>query len=559
MSLGTEGQPAHRESSIKAGLIEKPAQRRAKAVRMAPALLALFVLGACTKVGPDFVAPEAPVQDAWVGETEEEVLTESTDLSTWWQVFDDPILTQLVSSAFQQNLTLQAAGLRVIEARAELGIAIGEQFPQTQDGVGSYAYNRVSKNAANQKPNDRVYEDLVVGLDASWELDFWGKFARAIESSDAFLGARIADYEDFLVILTADVALAYVIVREAEERIRLARENTDIQAQSLQLAQDRFIRGAVTELDVQRARALLTETQSSIPFFQIQRRQGQNALAVLLGVPPTQIVSLLRDEGAIPTAPEEVAIGIPAELLRRRPDIRRAELEAAAQSAQIGVARAQLFPAFTLGGFVGFEVSNANRNSNNATLSEIFTRNSFTGFVGPSFSWPILNYGRLTNNVRVQDARLQGLIADYQNTVLEAYREVEDGLVGFARSREQTGFLTTSVRATRRAVELALLQYRAGAIDYTPVLDTQEDLVERQDALAVAQSSIAQNLILAYRGLGGGWEIRQPNEFVPPETIDTMRDRTDWGRILPASDIEDAPDSGPAAADTDTYFRRPDF
>jgi len=507
----------------------EPARHWVAARLTAISLLALFALGACTKVGPDFESPEAPLQESWLAESDTDVKAEPADLNTWWQVFDDPVLTQLVDAAFRQNLTLQAAGLRVLEARAQLGIVIGQQYPQSQDAVGSYSYNRISKNAPNQIPNDRNYDSLVVGLDATWEIDFWGKFSRAIESSDALLGATVANYEDFLVILTADVALFYVLVREAEERVRLAQDNVEIQARSLQLAQSRFAAGAVTELDVQQARALLADTQSSIPFLEIQRRQAQNALAVLLGVPPAQIIGFLSDRGEIPSPPPEVAVGIPTELLRRRPDIRRAELQAAAQSAQIGVARAQLFPAFTLGGFIGFQsTGSSDSRSNNSTIGDVFQAESFTGFVGPSISWPFLNYGRLTNNVRVQDARFQVLITDYQNTVLEAYREVEDGLVGFVRSREQTALLTTSVRASLRAVDIALLQYTAGAVDYQRVLDTQEDLVERQDDLAVSQSSIAQNLILSYRGLGGGWQIRDPNEFVPQETIQAMRDRTDW-------------------------------
>ncbi len=523
-------------------------------------LLLLFVLQGCTKLGPDFETPEAPLQENWLEATEERIPGEPDEISTWWQVFEDPTLTELIELAYKQNLTLQAAGLRVLEARARLGIAVGDQYPQVQDAVGSYSYNWASKNAANEANADRSFEDLTVGIDSSWEVDFWGKFARAIEASNASLGATIADHDDILVILSAEVARVYIVVQEAKERIRLARENAQLQQRTLEIAQLRYTGGAVSELDVEQARALLAETQSTIPVFEIQRRQAQHTLAVLLGMPPSRLVAILGDEGEIPTAPAEVAVGIPAELLRRRPDIRRAELIAAAQSAQIGVAEAQLYPAFSLGGFVGFETSaSVDSRSNNANHSDLFNGESFTGFIGPSFSWPFLNYGRLTNNVRVQDARFQALIADYQNTVLEAYREVEDGLVGFLRSREQAKFLSTSVTASRKAVDLALIQYRNGIVDYTRVLDTQSDLVARQDGLAVSQSSIAQNLVLTYRGLGGGWQIRGPNEFVAPETIEVMQTRTDWGDILPASDLRDAPDSGAAAAETDSFFRKPDF
>ncbi|MDJ0610613.1 MAG: efflux transporter outer membrane subunit [Kiloniellales bacterium] len=540
-------------------VIGEPARHRGPAWPKAVALLLLFSLGACMKVGPDFEAPEAPVQDNWLEEGDNGVKADPAELTTWWDVFEDPVLTRLVETAYRQNRTLQSAGLRVLEARAQLGIAIGSFYPQVQNAVGSYSYNYTSRNGANLGDFDNSFQDLTVGIDATWEFDFWGKFARSIESSDASLGATVANYDDFLVILTAEVARFYVVVREAEERIRLARENTVIQRRTLQIASARFRAGAVSELDVQQARSLLAETESDIPFYQILRRRAQNALAVLLGMPPSELVAIMGSEGRIPTAPEEVAVGVPNELLRRRPDIRRAELRTAAQNAQIGVARAQLFPSFSLGGFVGLQTSGSvDSRSNNANLSDFFDYDSFTGFIGPTISWPFLNYGRLTNNVRVQDARLQALIADYENAVLEAYREVEDGLVGFLRSRDQAEFLTTSVEASKRAVEIALRQYRNGLVDYTRVLETQTALVERQDNLAVAQSAIAQNLVLSYRGLGGGWQIRGPNEFVPDETIEVMRERTDWGSVLPAEDIADAPTRGEEAG-ANTYFRRVDF
>jgi len=558
--LETESWSAHWEAGGRGCRFGKPARHSFAAGLKAISLSVLLSLGACVKVGPDFEVPEAPVQGSWLEEGDKGVKTEPADFSTWWQVFEDPVLTQLIDAAYRQNLTLQSAGLRVLEARAQLGISVGSQYPQVQDAVGSYRYTQVSENAPNHNDLERQFQTATVGIDTTWEIDFWGKFARAIESSDAKLGATVANYDDFLVILTAEVARFYVVVREAEERVRLAQENAAVQRRTLQIAVDRFRAGAVTDLDVQQARALLAETQSEIPRLRILRRQAQNALAVLLGVPPAQLVAIMGQAGRIPTAPKQVAVGIPAELLRRRPDIRRAELQAAAQSAQIGVARAQLFPAISLGGFIGLQTSgNVDSRSNNAKLSDLFKAESFTGFIGPTISWPFLNYGRISNNVRVQDARLQALIAEYQNTVLEAYREVEDGLVGFLRSREQAEFLAISVKASRRAVQLALDQYRNGTADYTRVLETQTALVSREDNLAVAQSAIAQNLVLSYRGLGGGWQIRGPNEFVPEETIEVMRARTDWGGILPANDLKDAPASGKAAAETDTYLRMPDF
>jgi NodT family efflux transporter outer membrane factor (OMF) lipoprotein len=529
--------------------------------RAAISFLALaVVVSGCTKLGPDFETLPAPPAETWLETDEPRIKEEETDISAWWQVFDDPILNELVARASQQNLTLQVAGVRILEARARLGIAIGDQYPQVQEANGSYTYGRVSENAANSAGSNRSFGSASVGLDASWEIDIWGRFQRGIESADAALGAQVADYDDLLVSLTGEVARTYVFIREFEERIKLVRGNIQIQERTLQITDAQFRGGQVTELDVQQARAQLRSTEALLPTFEASRRQATNALSVLLGLPPQDLRGILGTTGLIPSAPAEVAVGIPAELLRRRPDIRRAELEAASQSARIGIAEAELYPRFTLAGFIGFETSHdGGRQSNNAALSDIFDGDSFTGFIGPAVSLPIFNYGRLTNNVRVEDARFQQLVISYQDTVLRAYQEVEDAIAGFLNTQEQAAFLTDGVDASRRSVDLALLQYREGLVDFTRVLDAQEFLVSQEDDLASSRSAIAQNLIGIYRGLGGGWQLRGENEFVPEEIEAEMRARTDWDGILPANDLGEAPETGEDAAARDNLFRRPDW
>ena len=253
-------------------------------------------------------------------------------------------------------------------------------------------------------------------------------------------------------------------------------------------------------------------------------------------------------------------MGIPAELLRRRPDIRSAELDAAAQSARIGIAKADLYPRFTLAGFVGFNTSDAGgAASNNASLTDLFESDSLTGFIGPSVRWPIFNYGRLTNNVRIQDARFQELVINYQNTVLRAYQEVEDSLIAFLRAQDQTRFLNESVTASQRSVELSLLQYREGITDYVRVLDAQRFLVSQQDRAAESRSTIARSLIGTYKALGGGWETRDPNAAVPEEVQEEMQARTDWGDVLPVNGLQTAPSSGEEAGAADTLFRPIDW
>ncbi len=490
----------------------------------------------CIKVGPDFSTAPAPVSDQWLDAEEKQIRSEPGDHAEWWKTFNDPILDQLVQMAYQQTLSLQVAGLRVLEARAELGFVTGHLFPQVQQARGDISTVGASKNEANTLGIDPSWKTGGLGFDTAWEMDFWGKFRRGVESADASLIASIADYDDVLVALTAEVARAYTLIRTFEERILIAEQNIKIQQRSLEITEARFEAGLVTELDTQQARALLNSTKALIPGFKAGLRQAQNALSVLLGTPPGDLHQIIVANGSIPAAPVEVAVGIPAELLRRRPDIRRAEMQAAAQSALIGVSRADLFPHFSLVGSIGLRSSNNSPTraggAGGSSFGDLFDSDSFEYFVGPSFRWDILNYGRIKNQVRVQDARFQQLQVNYQETVLRAAREVEDGMVGFLRSQEEAGFLTKSVNAYKRSVDLAQIQYREGLIDYLRVLDNQRALTAEQDRLIATQGDVALSLIGMYKALGGGWQIRSGQNLVPEEMQQEMAERTDWGDLL---------------------------
>ncbi len=292
---------------------------------------------------------------------------------------------------------------------------------------------------------------------------------------------------------------------------------------------------------------LLSDTQALIPVLRTGLRQTQHALSILLGIPPSDLQERLVGSRPIPTTPAVVAVGIPAELLRRRPDIRRAELEAAAQSARIGIAKSDLYPRFSLFGSVGLRSSDAGGSfTNDADFVDLFNVDSLTYAAGPSVQWPILNYGRLKNNVRVQDARFQQLIVNYQNTVLVAAQEVEDALVGFVQAQDQVKFLTESVTTSKRAVDISLIQYRDGAVDYQRVLDSQKFLVQQQDRLTSARGDVALNLVAAYKALGGGWQIRQEREFIPIETQEEMDNRTDWGKLFTPSSLDLPPPANTA-------------
>ncbi|CAB5122304.1 Efflux transport system, outer membrane factor (OMF) lipoprotein [Olavius algarvensis associated proteobacterium Delta 3] len=495
-------------------------------------LFPVWLLCACTTVGPDFVKPKAAVEKEWSEKDDPSVRTDALDYSEWWKVFDDPILNRLIQIASTQNLSLQIAGLRILEARALLGIAIGLQYPQSQALSGGITYLKSSENAPplSNLPTDvrnrldTSTNNYQIGFDAAWELDFWGKFRRGVESADANLAASIANYDNLLVILNGEVASAYVIIRTLEQRLVYIRSNTEIQQKGLELAEVRFEAGATSELDVQQARSLLRNTEALIPALEISLRQAQNGLSVLLGRPPGDLQDILGDPSPIPTAPAQVAVGVPAELMRRRPDIQLAEFRAASQGARIGVAEADLYPHFALAGSIGWSAGDG---------STLFSVDSLTGFFTPlGFRWDIFNYGRIRNNVRIQDARFEQLVVNYRNTVLLAAREVEDGLVGFLRSRQQADLLSDAADASKRAAELALIQYDEGWVDYTRVLNTQQSLLNQQDALAVSHGDIVRFLVAVYKALGGGWQVRIGADILPAEMLEAMKKRTNWGNLM---------------------------
>jgi NodT family efflux transporter outer membrane factor (OMF) lipoprotein len=501
-------------------------------------LVCLALTVGCVKVGPDFVRPTPDIRNNWLEEDSARIRTAPTDYRRWWSAFKDPVLDTLVQTATAQNISLRVAGARVFEARARLGIAIGEQYPQIQQAVGAASYNRESERAPTSPQSsagaDFDYKIAQVGATASWELDFWGKFRRAVEAEDAnFLGS-IAAYDNAMVSLTAEVARTYVLIRTLEERLRIAQNNVVVQTESLRIAEARFQGGATSERDVQQALTQLRSTEASIPQIEANLRQTKNALCTLLGMPPRNLDTMIGGRSGIPEAPLEVAVGIPADLLRRRPDIRNAELQAASQSALIGVAKADLYPAFTLTGSFGFFSSDVGKFS----LSDIGSWSSRTGSFGPGFTWNFLNYGQITNVVRVQDARFQELIFGYQDTVLRAQQEVEDGLTAFIKSQKRLTSLEAAAAAAKRSADLALIQYREGATDYTTVLTAQASLLSQQDSLAAGQGDVPQGLIAVYRALGGGWEMREGQRFLPAGVTTDMANRTDWGELLEPAAVE---------------------
>jgi NodT family efflux transporter outer membrane factor (OMF) lipoprotein len=515
----------------------------------ASVLLALFLSGCM--VGPDFIRPPAKVSQTWLDAGDRRVKTEPSEYRSWWRLFDDPVLDRLVDHAYRENLSLRIAGLRVLEARAQLGITTGALYPQTQQAFGSLQDNRVSARAPQASSGGSLrYRESEIGLQASWEIDFWGKFRRAVESANAGLLASIADYDSALVSLTAGVANAYILIRTLDKRLDIARENVETQKENLRIAEARFRYGTASQLDVEQANTALYTTLASIPVLETQLRQAKDALCVLLGLPPTDLSDTLKGGVGIPVSPAQAVVGIPADLLRRRPDIRSVEQQAAAQCAQIGIAKADLYPAFSLNGSFGFLASDVR----SFQLGDMFQWRSRTAQTGPSFQWNILNYGRITNNVRVQDARFQELLIAYQNAVLTAQQEVEDNLVAFIRAQDQARFLAKGVSFAKASLDLAVLQYREGAADFTTVLFAQQALLNSQDTLASALGVISSSLVGVYRALGGGWEIREGKDFVGPEIKEEMNKRTDWGKLLAPAAY-----NSPSSEEVRSTLRLPDW
>lgn len=504
-------------------------------IRLAlPCTVAL--IAGCTNVGPDFARPETETEDTWLETSDKRIDTTTAEYENWWQVFSDPVLTNLIDQAYRQNLGLQAAGLRILEARAQLGYSVGLQYPQSQSVGTGVARNKLSKNApplANLPDDvrDRASQGTNVwssSFDVTWEADVWGKYRRGIQAADANLARTMLDYDALLVSLTGDVATIYAQIRTLEERLEYARQNVQYQETALDLARTRFQLGATSQLDVDQAEALLRNTEATIPALQLGLGRAKNTLSLLLGMPPTDLRTTLGGAGKIPRAPAKAAVGIPADLLRRRPDVRAAEMAAATQSAAIGVSQADLYPHFVIAGSIGIA---------GETFSDEFSSGSGQGFITPFISWDIFNYGRIKNNVRVQDARFQQLAVAYQTSVLLAAREVEDSLLGFLRKQEEAVFLTDAVAASERAAKIALTQYREGAVDYTRVLNTQTSLVQQQDRLTATRGEIVGNLVGVYKALGGGWQLRQGNNYVDEATRTQMAERTDWNDYLESTEL----------------------
>lgn len=486
-------------------------KRDGMSFRAVSALVMVMAAGAATgcKVGPDYVAPPQAAPEGWSESMDEGLRAESVELGRWWTALGDPLLDSLVERAVQTNLDLREASARVREARALRGVAESGLYP-TVDATGSYTRERFSENSGDQGGfGTRTGEGMdlfAVGFDAAWEIDVFGRVAREVEAADAQLAAAGEDWRDVLVSLLAEVAREYTDVRSFQNRLGIAESNVKAQADTLVLVNSRFEAGITSELDVAQAKANLEQTRSQIPLLSAQVRQAMHRLEVLLGQRPGSLAEeLAANEGVIPTPPETIAVGLPSELLRRRPDIRRAERDIAAETARIGVATSDLFPRIMLTGSAGLQSSQ---------IGTLPAGDSFAWAVGPSVRWNIFSAGRIQNNIEAQTARQEQALARYERTVLTAFQDVENSLVGYSREQVRLRSLSDAVASQQRAVQLAEELYTRGLTDFQNVLDAQRQLYSLQDLLAESERNVTGNVIALYKALGGGWERMPAPEAV---------------------------------------------
>jgi len=476
-------------------------------------MAAALVASGCT-VGPDYTAPAPDAPDAFASALEptstSAIVGGEPIERVWWDQINDAMLSSLIAEAGARNHDLRLATERIVEARAARGIAAAAGLP-TVDADGGYRRSRPSENVPQGRFDDvgsAGRDSYTVGLDAGWELDVFGGVARSVEAAERDTEAVEASRRDVLVILAAEVARNYIDLRGFQQRIAVTRENLRIQADTLELADSRYRAGLTSELDVAQARAQLENTRAAVPVLEEGARAAVHRLGVLTGRQPGDLAlgEALLAPAPIPSPPARIAIGLPSELLLRRPDIRRVERELAAQTARIGVATADLFPRFSLSGSFGLESSQ---------LGSLTEGDSRFWSIGPAVRWPIFQGGRIRSNIQVQESRERQALIRYEQVVLSAFEEVENALVGYSRMQARRESLAEAVTANRRAVELSDQLYRAGVTDFQRVLNSQLALAVTEEQLAASEQAVMQALIRLYKSLGGGWEATGDQPVVP--------------------------------------------
>jgi NodT family efflux transporter outer membrane factor (OMF) lipoprotein len=442
-------------------------------------------------VKPPYTPPVASVPPAWDGIGNIQAGGGDDTLAAWWSAFGDPRLTSLVQRAVAGNLDVRTALSRVREARANTRAARAPLRPSV-DASGSA---RVS-GASGEVGLGGATQQYSLGLDASWELDLFGGIQSGVDAATSTAEARSADLQDVLVSLAAEVALDYIDVRSAQQRLEIARSNVALQEQTLELTRLRQQAGLGTDLEVQQALSSVETTRAQIALLEAQVERAMHALSVLIGQPPRALSAELSASGPIPMAPLTVAVGVPADVIRRRPDVRGAERQLAAQAAQVNVARADLYPTFRLAGSIGLESLN---------IARIVLPGASVWSASPSVGTRLFNRAQLHENLAVQRERQTQAAVTYESRVLGALQDVEDSLTSLAQEDVRRGHLSAAADAAQQAADLSLQLYTAGLRDFRDVLDNQRSLLTLQDSLATSTASVSTDLVRLYKAVGGGW------------------------------------------------------
>ncbi len=456
-----------------------------------------LALSGCAPLGPDYQRPDDRAPDAWHQAVVGQMEGDDAPLHTWWQSLDDPALDALMERARQASPALAAAAASVSEAQARLRGATGERVPDL-DARGGLTRQRSSEGVSEivPPPQSRVDNFSSLGVSASWEIDFWGRVRRSVESASASYEAEVESYRDALVLLYANVAGAYVQARTLQRRLDLANANIELQRETLRLVTARNKAQLAPDLDIRQAELNLATTEAAVPALRAALSQTINTLAVLAGQTPDTMHAEMAKTAPIPAAPAGVRAGIPAETLRQRPDVRRAERLLAAQTARVGIAEAGRYPNFGLSGAFDYSAAGGSLvESGNEAWS-----------IGPFFSWNLFDGGRVRSAIEIEDARTEQALAGYEQTVLLALQDVEDSLVRFAEERQRLAALTRAVDAAAASVELVKILYRSGLTNFQNVLDAERSLFNLQDTQAVSEGEVVQSVISIYRSLGGGWD-----------------------------------------------------
>ncbi|MFA5866110.1 MAG: efflux transporter outer membrane subunit [Phycisphaerae bacterium] len=516
-------------------------------------LICMAAVTGCS-VGPNYRTPQTPTPKTWIGvkpagptTRPAGPTTRPANLAAWWKSLNDPILDSLLDEAMKANLDLRIATARVLQARGQRGMVASALWPQLNSSA-SHRYSGSSLNAGSKPKNlslakqarntavnsalqavtgtaaapvsvagiigqavtkevnnklqgtistPRDQNTFQAGFDASWELDVFGGTRRAVEAADDTLAASVEIRRDVLVTLLSEVALNYVQLRGSQRRLAIARANIQVQKDSVEITRTKYKAGFTNELDLDQAEAQLATTQSQIPLLETAIKQAIYQLSVLLARPPGDLLSKLEKEGPIPVVPPEVPVGLPSDLVRQRPDIRAAERQLAAATAQIGVATADMFPKFSITGSIGPQVSNINR---------ILDQQSLGWSIGPGITWPVFDGWRIRSNIQLQNAFQEEALATYEKTVLIAFQDVENALVAYTNEQVRHKSLVKAENASRRATDLSKELYIGGLTPFLNVLQSEGTLYSTQDQLVQSETTVVTNLIALYKALGGGWE-----------------------------------------------------